>query len=78
MMLCDRVPEAFDGSNEVAVHIVKRRDFMLAQDVATEQEAEQRLRDQHGRDYIVVSRAVAAPRTLIACPISRGGALARE
>ena len=42
-------------------NIVKRRDFMLAQDVATEQEAEQRLRDQYGRDYIVVSRAVAAP-----------------
>ena len=42
-------------------NIVKRRDFMLAQDVATEQEAEQRLRDQYGRDYIVVSRADAEP-----------------
>ena len=42
-------------------NIVKRRDFMLAHDVATEQEAEQRLRDQYGRDYIVVSRAAAEP-----------------
>jgi hypothetical protein len=42
-------------------NIVKRRDFMLAQDVATEQEAKQRLRDQYGRDYIVVSRADAEP-----------------
>ncbi len=34
-------------------NIVKRRDFMLGQDVATAQEAEQRLRDQYDCDYIV-------------------------
>jgi hypothetical protein len=31
-------------------NIVKRRDFMLGQDVATAQEAEQRLRDQYDCD----------------------------
>ena len=41
-------------------NIVKRRDFMLGQDVATAQEAQQ-LRDQYGRDYIVVTRADAEP-----------------
>jgi hypothetical protein len=42
-------------------NIVKRRDFMLGQDVATAQEAEQRLRDQYDCDYIVVNRADVEP-----------------
>jgi hypothetical protein len=42
-------------------NIVKRKDFMLGQDVATAQEAEQRLRDQYDRDYIVVNRADVEP-----------------
>jgi hypothetical protein len=42
-------------------NIVKRRDFMLGQDVATVQEAEQWLRDQYDRDYIIVNRAAVEP-----------------
>ena len=42
-------------------NIVKRRDFRLGQDVATAQEAEQRLRDQYDCDYIVVNRADVEP-----------------
>jgi len=34
---------------------------MLGQDVATAQEAEQRLRDQYDCDYIVVNRADVDP-----------------
>ena len=36
-------------------NIVKRRDFMLADDLPTRQEAE-KVRDQYGREYVVVSR----------------------
>ena len=38
-------------------NIVKRRDFMLASDTATAQEAEQLLFARYGHDYIVVNRA---------------------
>ena len=41
--------------------IVKRRDFMLANDTSTLQEAEQLLLTNYGRDYIVVNRADAGP-----------------
>ena len=40
-------------------NIVKRRDFMLASDTSTMQEAEQLLLAKYGRDYIVVNRADA-------------------
>jgi hypothetical protein len=42
-------------------NIVKRRDFMLANDTSTLQEAEQLLLTNYGRDYIVVNRADAEP-----------------
>ncbi|HTF74946.1 MAG TPA: hypothetical protein VK620_11545 [Bradyrhizobium sp.] len=42
-------------------NIVKRRDFMLANDTSTLQEAEQLLLTNYGRDYIVVNRADAGP-----------------
>jgi hypothetical protein len=42
-------------------NIVKRRDFMLASDTATAQEAEQLLLARYGRDYIVVNRANIDP-----------------
>jgi hypothetical protein len=42
-------------------NIVKRRDFMLANDTSTLQEAEQLLLTNYGRDYIVVNRADAVP-----------------
>jgi hypothetical protein len=42
-------------------NIVKRRDFMLANDTATLQEAKQLLLTNYGRDYIVVNRADAEP-----------------
>jgi len=42
-------------------NIVKRRDFMLANDTSTLQEAEQCLLTNYGRDYIVVNRADAKP-----------------
>jgi hypothetical protein len=38
-------------------NIVKRRDFMLAADTSTMQEAEQLLLTKYGRDYIVVNLA---------------------
>jgi hypothetical protein len=37
-------------------NIVKRRDFMLAEDTSTMQEAEQLLITKYGPDYIVVNR----------------------
>ena len=37
-------------------NIVKRRDFMLAGDLPTLEQAEQMLLDKYGRDYIVVKR----------------------
>ena len=42
-------------------NIVKRRDFMLANDTSTLQEAEELLLTNYGRDYIVVNRADAEP-----------------
>jgi hypothetical protein len=35
-------------------NIVKRRDFMLGQDLPTRQEAEKLLAEKYGRDHIVV------------------------
>ena len=37
-------------------NIVKRRDFMLADDLPTLEQAEQMLFDKYGRDYIVVKQ----------------------
>jgi hypothetical protein len=42
-------------------NIVKRRDFMLANDTSTLQEVEQLLLTNYGRDYIIVNRADAEP-----------------
>ncbi len=38
------------------LNIVKRRDFVLADDLPTLEQAEQMLLDKYGRDYIVVKR----------------------
>lgn len=40
-------------------NIVKRQDFMLAEDAATVQEAEELLLTRYGREYIVVNRVDA-------------------
>jgi hypothetical protein len=40
-------------------NIVKRRDFMLADDLPTLSEAERLRLEKYGREYIVVSRAAS-------------------
>jgi hypothetical protein len=42
-------------------NIVKRRDFMLGHDLPTRQEVE-KMREQYGREYVVVSRTDSEPK----------------
>lgn len=60
-LLLNFVSAVYDLGGAAMFNIVKRRDFMLANDTSTLQEAEQLLLTNYGRDYIVVNRADAGP-----------------
>ena len=56
-------------------NIVKRRDFMLAEDLPTQQEAEQLCLEKYDRDYVVVRRTDAErPNRLLDIPDPHGRA----
>ena len=50
-------------------NVVKRRDFMLADDLPTLSEADQLRLEKYGREYVVVTRAGSEPKAATEKPI---------
>jgi hypothetical protein len=62
--------EVFTGDQgDTMFNIVKRRDFMLADDLPTLSEADQLRLEKYGREYVVVTRAGSEPKAATEKPI---------